>query len=398
MPRVNHEILRWARETASLTLEEATKKLDLNEARGVSAVDRLVALETGETEPTRPMIVKMVKQYRRPLLVFYMSAPPKKGDRGQDFRTLPDGYSTADNALLDALIRDVQARQSMVRAILEDEEEVEKLPFIGSANMSDGVPSVLASIQDTLRIERAELYAQPSPSDAFTLLRNKVEAVGVFVLLIGNLGSHHTAIDLDIYRGFARADDIAPFVIINDQDARSAWLFTLLHELVHLWLGQTGVSGARAETTIEHFCNDVAGEFLLPNQEFAEFDIDDKSDLKTTQVRISEYARERNLSSSMVAYKLFRRGSISQQTWEQLSRTFRQLWLDGRVEQRERARESNQQGPTYYIVRKHRLGGTLIEFVRRMVASGEITTSKAGKVLGIKAKNVQVLFNTGRLT
>ena len=99
MPRVNHEILRWARETAGLTLEEATKKLDLNEARGVSAVDRLVALETGETEPTRPMIVKMAKQYRRPLLVFYMSAPPKKGNRGQDFRTFPDGYSTADNAL-----------------------------------------------------------------------------------------------------------------------------------------------------------------------------------------------------------------------------------------------------------------------------------------------------------
>lgn len=384
-------------ETAGLTLEEATKKLDLNEARGVSAVDRLVALETGETEPTRPMIVKMAKQYRRPLLVFYMSAPPKKGNRGQDFRTFPDGYSTADNALLDALIRDVQARQSMVRAILEDEEEAEKLPFIGSANMSDGVPTVLASIQDTLRVDQAELYAQRSPSDAFTLMRNKVEAVGVFVLLIGNLGSHHTAIDLDIYRGFALGDDIAPFVIINDQDARSAWLFTLLHELVHLWLGQTGVSGAQAKTTIEHFCNDVAGEFLLPNQEFAEFDIDDKSDLETAQLRISEYARERNLSSSMVAYKLFRRGSISQQTWEQLSRAFRQLWLDGRVEQRERARESNQQGPTYYIVRKHRLGGILIEFVRRMVASGEITTSKAGKVLGIKAKNVQVLFNTGRL-
>ncbi len=392
MPRVNHEILRWARETAGLTLEEATIKLDLNEARGVSAVDRLVALETGEIEPTRPTIVKMAKQYHRPLLVFYMSAPPKKGNRGQDFRTLPDGYSTADNALLDALIRDVQARQSMVRAMLEDEEEAEKLPFIGSANMSGGVSAVLASIQDTLRVDHTELYAQRTPSDAFSLMRRKVEAVGIFVLLIGNLGSYHTAIDLDIYRGFALADDIAPFIIINDQDARSAWLFTLLHELVHLWLGQTGVSGARAETTIERFCNDIAGEFLLPNQEFAEFDIGDKSDLIAAQLQISEYAKQRNLSSSMVAYKLFRRGSITQQAWEQLNRAFRQLWLDGRLEQRERARESKPK-IDYYIVRKQRLGVTLIEFVRSMVASGEITTSKAGKVLGLKAKKVELLFN-----
>ncbi len=80
----------------------------------------------------------------------------------------------------------------------------------------------------------------------FELLRKKPEAAGVFVLLIGNLGNYLTTIDLEMFRGFALADEVAPFVIINDQDAKTAWSFTLLHELVHLWLGQTGVSGARA--------------------------------------------------------------------------------------------------------------------------------------------------------
>ena len=132
MPKVNPEILVWARETAGLSREVAAKKLGIRDAYGIKAVDRLSNLETGETEPTRPTLVKMAKQYRRPLVTFYLSKPPPKGDRGADFRTLRNEPSPTENALLDALIRDVQARQSMVRALLEDEEEDEPLRFIGS--------------------------------------------------------------------------------------------------------------------------------------------------------------------------------------------------------------------------------------------------------------------------
>lgn len=89
MTKVNPEILQWARETIGLTLQQAIQKLNISDARGIAAIDRLIALETGEVEPSRSMLVKMAKQYRRPLLTFYMSAPPRKGDRGQDFRTLP---------------------------------------------------------------------------------------------------------------------------------------------------------------------------------------------------------------------------------------------------------------------------------------------------------------------
>jgi Zn-dependent peptidase ImmA (M78 family) len=89
----------------------------------------------------------------------------------------------------------------------------------------------------------------------------------VFVLLLGNLGSHHTNIDAEVFRGFAVADPLAPFIVINDQDARPAWSFTALHELAHLWLGATGVSGQSLEAQIERYCNDVAGEILLPTAE-----------------------------------------------------------------------------------------------------------------------------------
>lgn len=396
MPRVNPAILLWARETAGLTQEAAVEKLGLGEARGVPAVDRLAALEIGDVAPTRPMLVKMAKQYRRPLLTFYLSAPPRKGNRGQDFRTLPAGYSPTTDALLDALIRDVQARQSMVRAVIEDEEEAKSLPFVGSMNMRDGVDTMLASIRETLGVDVSEFWAQPNSEGAFALLRSGAEAAGIFVLLIGNLGSHHTSIDLETFRGFTVADDIAPFVVVNDQDARSAWSFTLLHELAHLWLGQTGVSGASAEKEIERFCNDVASEFLLPTDELAQLHVTDATDFETAQTLVSTFANIRNLSRSMVAYKLHRSGVIQQETWRRLSINFREQWLQARADRRERgANEPQPGGPNYYVVRRHRVGKALISLVQRMMAAGTLTTSKAGKVLGVKPKNVQALIEVG---
>ena len=86
MPAVNPEILVWARKTAGLTLQDAVAKVGISDARGVEAVDRLTALERGEEKPTRPILVKMAQHYRRPLLAFYLNAPPQRDDRGPDFR------------------------------------------------------------------------------------------------------------------------------------------------------------------------------------------------------------------------------------------------------------------------------------------------------------------------
>lgn len=390
MPKINSDILRWARETAGLTHDEAAKKLKLGEARGVTGIERLKALESG-TEPTRPMLVKMAKKYRRPLLTFYMSAPPRKGDRGQDFRTLPPDHSDTDDALLDALIRDVQARQSLIRVAWEDEEDVEPLPFVGSVKIEDGLPAILNSLREITQIELTTFREQPNPEKAFAFLRSKVEAAGVFVLLIGDLGSYHTKISLETFRGFALADNIAPFIVINTQDSKAAWSFTLLHELAHICLGQTGISGSRVEKEIEKFCNDVAGAFLLSSEELIEIDISENR--KETESAISKFAGARNLSSSMVAYKLFRNGSIDQDTWLRLHKTFKELWSEGQSAKR-RAAKKKKGGPNYYVGKRYRTGTSLISLVKRMMLVRALTTTKAGKVLGVKAKNVQALIDT----
>lgn len=390
MPKVNHEILSWARQTAGLSLGEAVEKLGISGRLGVSAVDRLTAIEAGAEEPSRALLVKMTHHYRRPLITFYMSAPPRKGDRGEDFRNLPD-RDTGAEVLVDALVRDIRARQSTVRAVLVDDEEAKPLSFIGSMKMSDGVGAVLASIRQVIRIELSEFRAQASPESAFALLRSRVEAAGVFVLLMGNLGSHHTAIDVEAFRGFALADDVAPFVVLNDQDAPSAWSFTLIHELVHLWLGTTGVSGAFVDSKIERFCNDVAGSFLLPTNELPFVGVGLTTAGETAARRISEFAEERNLSRSMVAYSLLRAGLLSEGTWRTLSGQFKAQWLRSRDAKRERRKELT--GPSYYVVRRHRLGPALLHFVSRSVGEGALSPTKAGQVLGVKPRSVTPLLS-----
>ena len=94
----------------------------------------------------------------------------------------------------------------------------------------------------------------------------------------------------------------------------------------------------------------------------------------------------------MVAYNLFRRGLIERETWVHLSKTFRNWWLKTRADKRTKSR-MKKGGPDYYVLRRHRIGTALIMLVQRMLAGGSLTTTKAGKILGVKAKNVQTLFD-----
>jgi len=391
MGAIRPEVMRWARETAGLSLVDAAHRVGLKDARGESGAERLAKLEEGEEEPPRLLLAKMAKAYRRPLLVFYLSHPPKAGDRGQDFRTLPG--QERYNPELDALIRDIKARQGLVRSILED-EETDPLQFVGSVTMDARPTELAARIAGAFKFSLAAFRAAKNSNAAFAYLRSQIEATGVFVLLLGNLGSHHTNIPLEVFRGFAVADPLAPMIVINDQDARAAWSFTAIHELAHLWLGNTGVSGSDGLARIEQYCNDVAGEMLLPANEVAGLQI--PASLDSVAAAISEFAEERRVSRVMVAYKLFRLGKISKGIWTTLNVRFRDEWIASKQQQAEK-NKSVKDGPNYYIVRRHRVGTALIELMRRAIDDGNITHTKAGTVLGVKPRNVEPLLSSGRI-
>jgi Zn-dependent peptidase ImmA (M78 family) len=231
---------------------------------------------------------------------------------------------------------------------------------------------------------------QPTVEHAFNYLRQTIEATGVYVLLLGNLGSHHTNIPVDVFRGFAIADPIAPFIIINDQDARPAWAFTALHEMAHLWLGATGVSGASIESRIERYCNDVAGEILLPADEIRDLAHLRGAPFARVFETVSTFASARKISRAMVAYKLLRADAISEATWRRVADQLRHEWL---ARSRGQEQKGDNGGPSYYVVKRHRLGNALLDVIRRSLGEGIITYIKAAQVLGVKPRNVDPLVH-----
>lgn len=392
MTQINNAILEWARNQAGLPVEDAARLLNITSTKTATAEEKLLAYEKGKA-PSRSMLGKMSRVYRRPILTFYLNEPPIKTDGGEDFRTLPENLDPQQNFHVDVLVRDIKARQSIIRETLIDEDEAEALPFIGQFSIDQHIENIARAITELFDIDIDAYRAKRNYVEAFKYLRQKVEENGVFVLLKGNLGSYHTDIDLQVFRGFALCDDVAPFIVINHQEAKSARAFTLLHELTHLLLGQTGISSSVAEKNIEIFCDRVASEVLLSDQEFKDFDPDnlDFDDLKEA---ISFYAQDRRVSSTQVAYRCLQGGLITKKTWRQLRDYYYEQWVENRRLEKERGRNS-EGGVNQNVVRRSYLG-ELANFVQRMNISGALSTTKAGVVLGVRPLKVQNLFDSAQ--
>ena len=421
---VKPEILVWARETAGLTRQDAVAGLQIKKAHGRSGLDRLRAFESGDQEPTVSMLERMAKLYYRPVITFYLDAPPAPSEAGVDYRSNAAFGTPREEARLKALVRDILGRQLLVREALESEEEAEPVWFVGELPERSGAGTTHGHVVDALMSGAAyaarlfnaarslldeilgpdfdvgAYYQENSPSDAFKLLRTRVEGAGVFVLLQGDLGSYHSAIDVQRFRGLAIADPIAPFIVVNDRDSRTAWSFTLLHELTHLCVGSTGVSGpnytaiSEYNTTdkgehykarvLEQFCNQVSSNWLLSDASLNSIGVTEYEGIDTLKKKISSFAKRRNLSHTMVAYRLASSRRISHNTYLDLSNFYRDHWKKYKKERN----QSSPGGPSYYTIRRHRIGDKLLDFSHRMLYTRALSTSKVATMLKVKPRSV----------
>jgi Zn-dependent peptidase ImmA (M78 family) len=396
--RVNPAVLIWARETAGFAPEEAAAKL-FKDGVKATAIEQLALLEAGDKEPTRTQLTKFSNVYKRPLLAFYMAEPPRTGRRGQDFRQSPDSRSMRENAMLDALLRDVKSRQESIRDILMDDDDLLEHDFVGSVNLETSVSTTVKAMSKSLLFDYTDVnLRRGDPDRLFKTLRTGAEHIGVFVMLLSDLGSHQTTIPSSVFRGFAISDNLAPFVVINAKEARTSRSFTLMHELAHIWLGTTGVSGqasidAPTSTVgkIERYCNDVAGEFLLPTDHYrigtADFD---PNDAGAAESIIDAIADRWSVSGPMVAYKMHRRGEITTATYASLRSVYNARWQAQLKSQKEKQKDSD--GPHPHVIKSHNLGNALLEVVYRTVRDNALTYTKAANLLGAKPNAVEPLL------
>lgn len=263
---INPDMIRWARERAGIGESVLLRKFP-----------KLPDWEEGRFFPT----LKQLEDYSRttwaPLGYFFLTAPPDEELEISDFRKITLKEKRPSPNLLDT-VQMMQSRQAWLSEYLA-EDGADPLPFIRSAKLTDDPKRVAHAIRRALALESG--WAQESGwahdchtwTAAATLLIEKTNEAGIVAICNGIVGNNtHRKLDVDEFRGFVLSDRYAPFVFINGADAKGAQMFTLAHELAHLWLGSDGIINFRMmlpeDFKEERFCDKVAAEFLVPAAEF----------------------------------------------------------------------------------------------------------------------------------
>lgn len=396
MPRVKANVtpnvMEWARESCGYSLDDAASKIG-------RSVDEVSAWESGELQPTIPQARKASEVYKRPLAVFFLPKPPADFSTLRDFRRLPSGYSREYSPHLNFLIRQTQDRQQWLRDYLRF-EETPQLNFIGSAKLSNGVLRVAETIRAMLGITVDDVRRCSGTGDALRLWINKAEESGVFVFRGGSF--LYEQIDIIEARGFALTDEYAPFIFLNAQDAKAGQIFTLIHELAHLWLNAPGVSNlvaARRVSTeadrIETFCNAVSAEVLVPQRYFRQR-WQRTTESKTVKEGIDSSARHFNVSREVIARRLLDWGKINSRKYSNLVQIYTDEWKANKKREKESQRQQNNR-PTYPVIKSMNNGRSYCKVVISAYQNGHLSGRDTSHLLGVKLNKLVGLANALRI-
>lgn len=258
---VNPSLMSWSRLRAGLTEVELAKSLPVK-------TDKILEWEAGESQPTFRQAQQWASLAHVPFGFLFLKAPPQDVLALPDLRTIGGVAPTRPSIDLLDTVRDVMRKQAWYLDYLKEQEHP-PLPFIGRFSTTSTVTDVVADIRKTLNVDG--LPVQQSGDEYMRQLISAADSAGILVMRSGMVGSNtRRKLDVGEFRGFAISDKLAPIIFINIADAPNARVFTLLHELAHLWIGSSGVSSVSPSSNRkeEAFCNAVAGDFLVPEQPF----------------------------------------------------------------------------------------------------------------------------------
>lgn len=383
--QITSEVLRWARRQATFTLSQAAARAKIHDLKttNASAEERLQSWEEGREGPTLNELRALAKAYRRPLLTFFLPEPPESSSKLEDFRTIGDHPILTSSPEFSAFIRQIQVLQEELREIIK-EEGAKPLTFVGSVTAEYSPKDIAQSIRKVLDFPFSDQEEIGQKDQLFNILRSKAEDAGTFVLRKADLGSHHSKISVDEFRGLTISDEYAPFIIVNPSDAISALIFTLIHEFTHLLLGDSGISNSnifdvstpnRLEREI--LCSKVAAEFLVPESKlFEEYGILDAGDISATIDALSDKFK---VSRIVIGRRLLEYNFIDNTTYWQL---YEEWILSWNTRRNIFSQESG--GPGYFINTKSKLGRKLLRTVLGAAYDGRLSYLDASKLLNIK--------------
>ena len=361
------DLLHWAIERAGWDEETVERR--------APRLDEWVA---GTHRPTLKQLEKFASDTHTPFGLLFLSEPPVENVPIADMRTLGNAAVPRPTADMLDTIYLCQARQEWYRSYAE-ENGVVGPEFVGSA-MTETPPALVADqMRDLLGFDLTERGMFASWEDALRRLIDRIESIGVLVMISGIVGSNtHRKLNPEEFRGFAMADPLVPLIFVNGADTKAAQIFTLIHELGHIWLGASALSDAAmiADDGVvdELWCNRVAAEVLVP---LAALRSDYRDEVSPEE--LERLARKFRVSTLVVLKRIFDARFLS---WED----YRERYEN----ERERvigilaARRGEDGGGNYYYTQPIRLSRQFAQAVIASTFEGSTTYRDAYRLLGTK--------------
>ena len=366
---VTPEIITWARDRLKWDHEKLAKRVGVN-------VRTLIAWETGDKRPTQRQATTLADKLYVPLGYLWLSTPPALEVPIPDLRTVSNVSAQPPSANFIDVVYDALRKQQWYREYVQ-EGGMETLPFVGKfpLRINPRVNDVADDMRAVIGIDDARQKAK-THLQFLSFLAEAAEEVGILVLRSGKVGNNiHRKLDVDEFRGFALVDDFAPLVFINSADTLAARVFTLGHELAHVWIGKSGISNPttigmflREDSDLNQFCNQVATELLMPTVSF----MNEWQEDKTIEENITAMTRLYHVSRTAVLIRAYEHDLLPDKTYYLQPERLRQ-W---------ESQELNRGGNFWnnFLASNSR---ALVQAVLASAAEGRVSEREAATLLGV---------------
>lgn len=360
---VNPQVLRWAVERSGKA--EAVER----------NFPRFREWEQGASQPTLRQLEEFARATATPFGYLFLEEPPQERLPIPHFRTVRDEALRRASPDLLETVYTLQRRQAWLREYLEGEGE-EPLAYVRSARLQDAAEHVAARMREALGLAQDWARSQPTWTQALAELRNRMEEARISVVVSGIVGNNtRRKLDAQEFRGFVLVDEYAPFVFVNGADGKAAQMFTLAHELAHVWLGSSAAFDLRnlqpAEDTTEQACNRIAAEFLVPHEEFRQA----WPSVRRDPERFQALARRFKVSELVVARRALDLALITRTKFFEFYEAYSES---------ERRRAAGQaEGGNFYATQNLRLGRRFAETLVRATREGKVSYGEAFRLTGL---------------
>jgi Zn-dependent peptidase ImmA (M78 family) len=367
---VKPELIRWAIERSRLPLASLQ-----------SEFPKVIEWQRGEAAPTHKQLERFAGKTMTPLGYLYLDTPPNEVLPIPDFRTVGDTPIQRPSPNLIDTIQVMQRRQSWMRDYVIEEGQ-DPLKYVKSEKNSQNPVSLAARIRTTMGLDPDWAESFSAWEDALRALRNAAERIGVLVSTSSFVGLNtHRLLDAQEFRGFVLCDDYAPVVFVNGCDSKSAQMFTIAHELVHLWTGQNGlfnlIKTLPHSDASEQFCNQVAAEFLVPSHKLRAI----WNDARKLSKPFHEIARRFKVSPVVAARRALDLGLIRRNDFFSFYERDQAEWHARRAKEKQKEKQG---GPNFYALQDARLGKRFAYSVVRAAREGRLPFQDAYRLTDLR--------------